>query len=208
MIGNAVIHRNWPWCRPGPGSHNQGRECRRQSYPPTGEPRPEEFPGGGQPAGQGAGLESKLARRFFSSPAFKATKDEGIPIPWRQSRNFFIEDRLEFPQCDGGVRWFGNPWTSPPLVLLSALGHPPGIQRRATSNTVQPTCQRFGVTDGSGSAGQDQERNLVGIVSIGTGTKDRLADTLDQRPMPAHQGRKGVLIPSRDKSNEQLTIRG
>jgi hypothetical protein len=62
---------------------------------------------------------------------------------------------------------------------------------------MQPTAERAATAHAAGMPGQREERRLESVVGVGAVVQDPAADAEHERPVTAHQGRKGRLLAPR-----------
>jgi hypothetical protein len=83
---------------------------------------------------------------------------------------------------------------------------PPGVEGGAPGHAVQPGAQIDPPGVPWGFADQDQERGLESILSVGGVAQQAPADAEHHRSMPAHQGRKRLLVLLVEESLQQLPV--
>ncbi len=89
----------------------------------------------------------------------------------------------------------------PPSALRSRL------LRQAIGDAVQPAAHRFGATQRSRFAAEDEKDGLKSILGVVGIVQDTLTDAQHHRSMPPHQRRESVLIAPGGEALDQFAVR-
>ena len=184
------------------------RRPRRQAA--AGQPVPEPLPPPRQPALDRPDGAAEVPRRLLVRAAFQVAEHHRDAIPLGQPVHLLVDDGREVVRVARLARGPIRREDRIPLDDPPAIGVPPGPDRRATGDPVQPGADRVPHPERAAPAGQDQERRLEGVPGVVLVAQDGPAGAQDHRPVPLDQGREGQLgglAAPRREALQQLPVR-
>ncbi len=173
--------------------------------------RSEPVPPPRQPALDRTHRPAQRLSRLLVRQALKVAEDNHYTVALWQEAQFLIEHRLQ-------VHILVNFAVEPALAMFgittlmepATVGRRPGRACHTVGHALEPTCNRFTVSDGTGIANQYQKRGLKRILNIMRVAQDATTGRQDHSRVPLQQHGEcqfRPLAPLFDESFQKLRVR-